>query len=132
MAMRTGAMHVAKVAKKYVTKDGASRESVAYLLRQRRQVRQRLVPHLRPVAVRAPQQVGHRLATGPILGHVLLRNLGYVHRTCLHRHTRQDNEMMVKIRSTTRRRLGYIYQARTKQNRRSTRKSALKPPVTSD
>jgi hypothetical protein len=32
MAMRTGAMHVAKVAKKYVTKDGASRESVAYLL----------------------------------------------------------------------------------------------------
>src|SRR5450631_2791628 len=34
MAMRTGAMHVAKVAKKYVTKDGASRESVAYLLRR--------------------------------------------------------------------------------------------------
>jgi len=32
--MRTGAMHVAKVAKKYVTKDGASRESVAYLLRR--------------------------------------------------------------------------------------------------
>ena len=27
-------MHVAKVAKKYVTKDGASRESVAYLLRR--------------------------------------------------------------------------------------------------
>jgi hypothetical protein len=34
MAMRTGAMHVAKVAKKYVTKDGTSRESVAYLLRR--------------------------------------------------------------------------------------------------
>jgi hypothetical protein len=34
MMMRTGAMHVAKVAKKYVTKDGASRESVAYLLRR--------------------------------------------------------------------------------------------------
>src|SRR5450631_1596230 len=34
MAMRTGAMHVAKVAKKYVTKDGISRESVAYLLRR--------------------------------------------------------------------------------------------------
>src|SRR5664280_1406808 len=34
MAIRTGAMHVAKVAKKYVTKDGASRESVAYLLRR--------------------------------------------------------------------------------------------------
>jgi hypothetical protein len=34
MAMRTGAMHVAKVAKKYVTKDGVSRESVAYLLRR--------------------------------------------------------------------------------------------------
>jgi hypothetical protein len=34
MAMQTGAMHVAKVAKKYVTKDGASRESVAYLLRR--------------------------------------------------------------------------------------------------
>src|SRR5664280_421173 len=34
MAMRTGSMHVAKVAKKYVTKDGASRESVAYLLRR--------------------------------------------------------------------------------------------------
>ena len=32
--MRTGSMHVAKVAKKYVTKDGASRESVAYLLRR--------------------------------------------------------------------------------------------------
>ena len=29
MAKRTGAMHVAKVAKKYVTKDGVSRESVA-------------------------------------------------------------------------------------------------------
>ena len=27
-------MHVAKVTKKYVTKDGASRESVAYLLRR--------------------------------------------------------------------------------------------------
>ena len=27
-------MHVAKVAKKYMTKDGASRESVAYLLRR--------------------------------------------------------------------------------------------------
>src|SRR5450631_2367515 len=34
MAMRAGGMHVAKVAKKYVTKDGASRESVAYLLRR--------------------------------------------------------------------------------------------------
>src|SRR5674476_705885 len=34
MAKRTGAMHVAKVAKKYVTKDGVSRESVAYLLRR--------------------------------------------------------------------------------------------------
>jgi hypothetical protein len=34
MAMRTGAMHVAKVSKKYVTKDGVSRESVAYLLRR--------------------------------------------------------------------------------------------------
>src|ERR1039458_10643522 len=34
MAMRTGAMHVAKVSKKYVTKDGISRESVAYLLRR--------------------------------------------------------------------------------------------------
>src|SRR5665647_2019655 len=34
MAKRTGAMHVAKVTKKYVTKDGASRESVAYLLRR--------------------------------------------------------------------------------------------------
>src|ERR1019366_9517464 len=34
MAIRTGAMHVAKVAKKYVTKDGTSRESVAYLLRR--------------------------------------------------------------------------------------------------
>ena len=34
MVMRTGSMHVAKVAKKYVTKDGASRESVAYLLRR--------------------------------------------------------------------------------------------------
>ena len=31
---RTGAMHVAKVSKKYVTKDGVSRESVAYLLRR--------------------------------------------------------------------------------------------------
>ena len=34
MAKRTGAMHVAKVSKKYVTKDGVSRESVAYLLRR--------------------------------------------------------------------------------------------------
>ena len=34
MAKRTGAMHVAKVSKKYVTKDGTSRESVAYLLRR--------------------------------------------------------------------------------------------------
>src|SRR5450756_2304530 len=34
MAKRTGAMHVATVAKKYVTKDGVSRESVAYLLRR--------------------------------------------------------------------------------------------------
>src|SRR5665811_2320018 len=34
-------------------------------------------------------------------------------------------------RFTTRRKLGYIYQAPTKQNRRSTRQSALKPPVTS-
>jgi Transposase DDE domain len=34
MAKRTGAMHVAKVAKKYVTKAGASRESVSYLLRR--------------------------------------------------------------------------------------------------
>src|SRR5665648_1277718 len=34
MVKRTGAMHVAKVAKKYVTKDGVSRESVAYLLRR--------------------------------------------------------------------------------------------------
>jgi hypothetical protein len=34
MAKRTGAMHVAKVSKKYVTKDGSSRESVAYLLRR--------------------------------------------------------------------------------------------------
>jgi hypothetical protein len=34
MAKRTGAMHVAKVSKKYVTKDGLSRESVAYLLRR--------------------------------------------------------------------------------------------------
>jgi hypothetical protein len=34
MAKRTGAMHVAKVSKKYVTKDGISRESVAYLLRR--------------------------------------------------------------------------------------------------
>src|SRR5450631_4095914 len=32
MAKRTGSMHVAKVSKKYVTKDGVSRESVAYLL----------------------------------------------------------------------------------------------------
>ena len=31
MAKRNGAMHVAKVSKKYVTKDGVSRESVAYL-----------------------------------------------------------------------------------------------------
>src|SRR5674476_1707717 len=34
MAMRTGAIHVAKVSKKYVTEDGISRESVAYLLRR--------------------------------------------------------------------------------------------------
>ena len=34
MPKRTGAMHVAKVSKKYVTKDGISRESVAYLLRR--------------------------------------------------------------------------------------------------
>jgi hypothetical protein len=34
MVKRTGAMHVAKVSKKYVTKDGISRESVAYLLRR--------------------------------------------------------------------------------------------------
>src|ERR1035437_8034706 len=34
MAKHTGSMHVAKVSKKYVTKDGASRESVAYLLRR--------------------------------------------------------------------------------------------------
>src|SRR5674476_1123574 len=34
MAKRTGAMHVAKVSKKYVTKDGVSRESVAYRLRR--------------------------------------------------------------------------------------------------
>ncbi|HZY01334.1 MAG TPA: transposase [Dermatophilaceae bacterium] len=34
MAKHTGAMHVAKVSKKYVTKDGISRESVAYLLRR--------------------------------------------------------------------------------------------------
>src|ERR1035437_7968904 len=34
MAKRTGAMHVAKGSKKYVTKDGVSRESVAYLLRR--------------------------------------------------------------------------------------------------
>jgi hypothetical protein len=34
MAKQTGAMHVAKVSKKYVTKDGISRESVAYLLRR--------------------------------------------------------------------------------------------------
>src|ERR1035437_3446817 len=34
MAKRNGAMHVAKVSKKYVTKDGVSRESVAYLLRR--------------------------------------------------------------------------------------------------
>src|SRR5450759_2643619 len=34
MAKHTGSMHVAKVAKKYVTKDGVSRESVAYLLRR--------------------------------------------------------------------------------------------------
>jgi hypothetical protein len=34
MAKRIGAMHVAKVSKKYVTKDGISRESVAYLLRR--------------------------------------------------------------------------------------------------
>jgi hypothetical protein len=34
MAKHTGAMHVAKVSKKYVTKDGVSRESVAYLLRR--------------------------------------------------------------------------------------------------
>ena len=34
MVKRTGAMHVAKVSKKYVTKDGVSRESVAYLLRR--------------------------------------------------------------------------------------------------
>jgi hypothetical protein len=34
MAKRTGAMHVAKVSKKYVTKAGISRESVAYLLRR--------------------------------------------------------------------------------------------------
>src|SRR5450631_1373980 len=34
MAKRTGSMHVAKVSKKYVTKDGISRESVAYLLRR--------------------------------------------------------------------------------------------------
>jgi len=34
MAKRTAAMHVAKVSKKYVTKDGVSRESVAYLLRR--------------------------------------------------------------------------------------------------
>jgi hypothetical protein len=34
MPKRTGAMHVAKVSKKYVTKDGVSRESVAYLLRR--------------------------------------------------------------------------------------------------
>ena len=34
MVKRTGAMHVAKVSKKYLTKDGISRESVAYLLRR--------------------------------------------------------------------------------------------------
>jgi Transposase DDE domain len=34
MVKRTGAMHVAKVAKKYVTKAGVSRESVSYLLRR--------------------------------------------------------------------------------------------------
>ena len=34
MVKRTGAMHVAKVSKKYVTKAGVSRESVAYLLRR--------------------------------------------------------------------------------------------------
>src|ERR1019366_925863 len=38
---------------------------------------------------------------------------------------------MVKIRSATRHRLGYIYQAQTKQSRRSTRQSALKLSVTS-
>ena len=34
MGKHTGSMHVAKVSKKYVTKDGVSRESVAYLLRR--------------------------------------------------------------------------------------------------
>jgi len=34
MVKRTGVMHVAKVAKKYVTKAGVSRESVSYLLRR--------------------------------------------------------------------------------------------------
>ncbi len=34
MAKRTGAMHVAKVSKKYVTKAGVDRESVSYLLRR--------------------------------------------------------------------------------------------------
>jgi len=34
MAKHIGSMHVAKASKKYVTKDGVSRESVAYLLRR--------------------------------------------------------------------------------------------------
>ena len=34
MAKRTGAMHVAKVSKKHVTKAGTSREPVSYLLRR--------------------------------------------------------------------------------------------------
>jgi Transposase DDE domain len=66
MAMRTGAMHVAKVAKKYVTKDGASRESVAYLLRRTyrdgTKVRHETLANLSPLPAAAIEAVRASLA----------------------------------------------------------------------
>jgi hypothetical protein len=88
-------------------------------LRQRRQVRQCLVPDRHPVAVRSPQQVGHRFAADPRLGHILLRHLGYMHRPCTLHHTAQHNGMNGTDTFTTRYRLGYNFRSRTTHTCRS-------------
>src|ERR1035437_4422689 len=83
------------------------------------------------VAVRAPQQVGHRLTADPILGHILLRNLGYMHRPCALRHTRQHDGNNGKDTFTTRYRLGYIFHV-DHPTCWSTWKTRLSADVTSD
>jgi hypothetical protein len=71
MTKRLGAMHVAKVSKKYLTKDGTSRESVAYLLRRTyregSKVKHQTLANLSPLPAAAIEAVRAALAGKPLV-----------------------------------------------------------------